>query len=444
MAQAITRSVDVRPWHLDVLLVQPPSSERAEVVALLEGLNHRVRAVDDAASAVAVAHQQPLDVIITDVTAAGIDGFALLEQLRSARPEIHFLLVAESPSTDDALAATKARADYLVAPLSARNLMGPIATIARRREQRAEHFETDDGGDPLVGGSPLIKALKRDTKQIAQTDDPVLIVGERGTGKSLLARMIHTDSARAAGPFLVLDCADVDASLRALADPGFLRDAADGTVVLEQIDRLDPLAQTRLLHALAGGPLGTARVLATTESDADSLVTSGRLRPDLRARLDAHRIELPPLRRRRDDLPLLVGYFSHKHGPAHGEPRFAPEVWAALAAFDYPGNVRQLEDVIEHALGACGQGDVRLEHLPGELVDVAALPAPAPEPDGEVVPLSAALTTFEHHYLCQTLARAGGNRTRAAALLGISRKSLWAKLKRYEERRPLLTVGWNK
>jgi DNA-binding NtrC family response regulator len=185
-------------------------------------------------------------------------------------------------------------------------------------------------------------------------------------------------------------------------------------------------------------------LIAVTSGDLDALVAKGTFRPELACRLKEHVLQVPPLRRRRDDLPVLVEHFCDKHAPGR-RVSISPRVWAALAAARFPNNVRELELAIKHALAFHESGDLRLEHLPVALrAQWCDDEPPALPPPEALAPLAVALTQFEHQYLHQALTHTEGNRTRAAALLGISRKSLWAKLKRYPRRLRTLTVEWQR
>lgn len=476
MAQTMSRREEAH-WCLDILIVEKETEACTAVAALLEGVGHRVHVVTDAAQAIATMQVHSFDIVIADVEADDLDGFSLLAKARAIAPSVHVILTAEAPSIEHAVAATRARADYLTKPLASKNLLGPVAAIARRHETqghlRAERLMCKDGVDPIIGRSPLIMEVKRDIEVIAQADGAVLVCGESGTGKELVARMLHAAGPHADGPLVTINCAAFPESLldaeifghergaftgAESRREGRLECADGGTLFLDEIGELSAAGQAKLLRAIEHGSfqrIGSndtikvdARIVSATNRDLEEMVAKGQFRGDLLYRLKVFRVDVPPLRRRRDDLPLLVEYFCQKHvRSGASNPSLSPEAWAVLASCDFPGNVRELEHAIRHALAFSRGGDIEVAHLPAELRGAAPVPPirrrPAPPADG-VVPLSSAVDAFEHQYLCQTLERTEGNRSRAARLLGISRKSLWAKLKRFEERQPGLTVAWRK
>ncbi|HUH05920.1 MAG TPA: sigma-54 dependent transcriptional regulator [Kofleriaceae bacterium] len=474
MAQTMSRREEAH-WCLDILIVEKDTEACSAVAELLEGVGHRVHVVTDALQALATMQVHSFDIVIADVEADELDGFSLLAKARAIAPAVHVILTAQAPSIEHAVAATRARADYLTKPLASKNLLGPVAAIARRHETqghlRAERLMCKDGVDPIIGRSPLVRELKRDVEIIAQTDGAVLVCGESGTGKELVARMLHVSGPHADGPLVTINCAAFPESLLdaeifgcergaggETRREGRLESAQGGTLFLDEVGELSPAAQAKLLRAIEQGSFErpgsndtikvNARIISATNRDLEAMVAKGQFRDDLLYRLKVFRIDVPPLRRRRDDLPLLVEYFCQKHsGPEASIPSLSPETWAVLASYPFRGNIRELEHAVRHALAFARGGDIEVQHLPAELRGAAPVPSSRPVPAGPVdgvVPLSSAVDAFEHQYLCRTLERTEGNRSRAASLLGISRKSLWAKLKRFEERQPGLTVAWRK
>jgi DNA-binding NtrC family response regulator len=453
-----------QPWRLAILLVERAEEAREATIELLEGAGHRVHAVADGMQALAAARTQGFDLVISDVDGPLIDGFSLLEQLRRSDPTIHCILAASDPSIEQAVSATKAGAEYLRKPLAAADLLAPLGAIARRFEARAALCA--EGSDecklnPLIGRSKAMFDLRRNLEVIAECDGSVLVCGESGTGKELVARMIHALGPRRNGPLVAVNCAAfpdtlLDAELFGHERGAFTGatgrregrfEAADGgTLFLDEIGEMPLPAQAKLLRVLENGSfqrLGSSkttevdvRVVSATNRDLEHMVEQGTLREDLYYRLKVFKVDVPPLRERPSDIPLLVEYFCHKH-VRRGEPipSVSPGVWAVLAARGFRGNVRELEHGIRHALAfARGGEELRVEHLPADwraVADDQDGGSRSGRRSGEVVPLSSAVTAFEYEYLRQTLQHTDGNRSRAANLLGISRKSLWAKLKRY-------------
>jgi transcriptional regulator with PAS, ATPase and Fis domain len=307
---------------------------------------------------------------------------------------------------------------------------------------------------PVVGRSPAMLRVLERTAAIAESEAPVLLTGDSGTGKELLARTIHGLSSRRLHPLVTMNCAALPDALIEAELFGYERGAftgalhrregrfkaADGgTLFLDEINGLSLAAQAKLLHVLQDGgfqPLGqnatcsvNVRLISATNQSLRALVADGRFREDLYYRIKVLDIDLPPLRERRGDLPLLVHHFILKHTIAGREPAtITPRAWAAFSHHAFPGNVRELEHAIVHALVLSRGHAIDLEHLPAELCPAASPAAMAGA--GELSPLHEAVGEFEREYVARALQLTGGNKTRAARLLGISRKSLWEKLRK--------------
>jgi DNA-binding NtrC family response regulator len=305
----------------------------------------------------------------------------------------------------------------------------------------------------LVGRSPTIARLRERVATIGRSDAAVLVTGESGTGKELVARMLHMASPRASRAFVAVNCAAFPETLLEAELFGHERGAFTGavqrragrfaaahggTLFLDEIADVPPAAQAKLLRVLETGvyqPLGTnadaradVRLVSASNADLVARVAEGRFREDIFHRIKVFQLRLPPLRERRADLPLLVEHFSEKLlGPRAREVRFAASAWAALVRYDYPGNVRELKHVVEHAIVLARGGLVTLEQLPAELGGGSARNLPG----ATLEPLGKALKTFEREYLLGVLRACGWHRTRAAELLGVTRKTLWLKLREH-------------
>jgi len=333
---------------------------------------------------------------------------------------------------------------------------------------------SDPGEDPLVGRCPAVAQIKRHIGVIARSDGALVITGESGTGKELVARMIHDASARGSGPLVTVNCAAFPETLleaelyghergaftgAAARREGRFEAAQGGTLFLDEIGELPLVAQAKLLRVLQEGTfqrLGSnaelktdVRIISATNKNLEQLVAQGRFREDLFYRIKLFHLVLPPLRARRDDLPLLVEHFCRKHRAAEGTVRISPAVWTRLREHSWPGNVRELEHAVQHAMAFAAGGEIALEHLPETIAHEppATLSTPAwcsdelaPPLRAGVLPLTSAISQFEHDYLLRAIERADGNRSLAARCLGISRKALWAKLKRYHAAAPQLSV----
>jgi DNA-binding NtrC family response regulator len=317
---------------------------------------------------------------------------------------------------------------------------------------------TPEPAKPLIGDSLAMRRLAVQIDAMARSGANVLVTGESGTGKELVARRLHGLSSRRDRPFVAVNCAAFPETLLEAelfghergaftgahrAREGRFQAAHGGVLFLDEVGELSPSAQAKLLRVLEVGtfePLGTSRsqrvdvrVVSATHRDLREHIRLGRFRDDLFYRLKVVHVSLPPLRERVEDLVLLATHFLRRIAPRR-PLTLSPAAWAALKAYAFPGNVRELENAIHHAVVVCPGDVVHLEHLPQEIVGEPRLDTiEAPAPTTLVAPtLAEATATFERSFLLRTLRSVGGARGVAAARLGISRKSLWEKLRRYE------------
>jgi DNA-binding NtrC family response regulator len=447
-----------------LLLAEDDRIVRITVRDALEEAGFAVTACADGSQALAALERESWDLLLTDVRLPGVDGLALFRRARLLQPDAGVVLMTAYADTEDAVAVMREGArDYLLKPFEMEELLLRVGRV--RDEIRFRHSalggEAPPGG-ALLGDAPSMRLLRDRVEAAAASDVAVLITGETGTGKDLCARAIHERSRRAGRPFVVVNCAAIPETLFEAelfghekgaftgADrrrTGRFAAANGGSLFLDEVGDLAPASQAKLLRALESSsfePVGSSdtmqvdvRVVAATNHDLSADMARGAFRKDLFYHLNVIDIHAPPLRERRSDLPLLVGTFlrqiaARQAGPV---PELDPAAVAALAAHDYPGNVRELQHALERAVALARGGPVRLEHLPP---DIAAGTSPATRPETgpeEFLPLGQALSAFEQEYVQRALARSGGHRTRAAALLGISRKSLWERLREVSRER---------
>jgi DNA-binding NtrC family response regulator len=309
-----------------------------------------------------------------------------------------------------------------------------------------------DGADPaIVGSSPAIAKVLERLAAVADSVAPVLITGESGTGKELVAQRLHSQSSRASGPFVAVNCsAFPDTLLEAElfghergAFTGAMRKrdgrfkAADGgTLFLDEVAEMSPSAQAKLLRAVQEGvvePLGTntsvrvdVRIVSATHRDLRTAIAQQQFRADLFYRLNGIALHLPALRNRPEDLPLLVHHLLARFLPNTARaPEISLAAWQALSMYPFPGNVRELANALQHAVILARGGSIEVDHLPEEITKQARAEAGP----NAVAPLSTVVRQAEREHLLKTLAMAKGKRARAAELLGISRKNLWEKLR---------------
>ncbi len=441
----------------EILLIDDDSAIRQPVGGALRAKGHQVSLASDGAEALALLHGRVFDVVITDVRLPKVDGWTILRRVRSDSPSTDIVFITAFGSISDAVAAMKEQAfDYLAKPFEPDALVMLVARLAERRRLIAELEATRNqlralsSAPRLIGRSPAIVRAQELIQLVARHDSAVLLTGESGTGKDLAAHAIHETSRRRDKPFVAVNCAAFpDALLEAelfghhqgsgaLGDrEGRLRAAHEGTLFLDEIGEMTLSAQAKLLRVLQDGmfePIGSdqsikvdVRLISATTQDLKKAITEGRFREDLYYRIKVLEVQLPPLRERRPDLPLLVDEIMHQlAGDGVEPPPISPPAWAVLRGYPWPGNVRELKHALEHARVLAGDGEIDVVHLPPDLRGRTVI---TPQAAGKLRPLGEAVREFEREYLIWALRHTLGSRVRAAALLGISRKGLWEKLK---------------
>jgi two-component system response regulator AtoC len=411
----------------------------------------------DVVTAASAAEALPLaagvEVVVTDLVMPGEDGLALAARLRELDPELPVILLTARGSERTAVAAMKAGVhDYLTKPFGVEELRLVVSrAVETRRLRRASHELALERlcGQSIVGQSPAWRALMDQVRRAGRRDVTVLVRGETGTGKELVAAALHAESGRREGPLVRFNCAAIPAALAeaelfghargaftgATADRrGFFAQADGGTLVLDEVGELPLGLQAALLRALQGGEIQRVggriervdvRVVACTNRDLSAEVSAGRFRQDLYYRLAVVELLAPALRERREDIPLLVDDLRKRWAVRLGieEVRFAPALTVALTARDWPGNVRELENAIVRILTLGDGGEVGVEALKWL--------APGESPVEGTGPLRAQLDAFERQLLARVLADCGGNQSEAARRLGVTRTTLLDKLKRH-------------
>jgi len=441
-----------------VLVVDADRGIRETVALALAAAGHTVARADSVAAARHVVAAQRVDLVVCDIYMPGETGIELLAELqrRPAPPQV--IVMTARGSVETATLASRIGAfDYIAKPFDVALLLARVEAALAPAPSAGE--PAADGPESMIVGShPAIVEVYKAIARVAALPVPVLVLGETGTGKELVARALHRFGATPDGPFVAVNCGAIPDTLLeselfghvrgAFTDArrdrrGALAQAHGGTAFLDEIGDVSPAFQVKLLRFLSDGvvqPLGAdagetvrVRVVAATHRDLRALVAAGVFREDLLFRLAGYEIRLPPLRDRRADLPALVEYFRRRAVRELGFGDAAPasqEVLAALAAHPWPGNVRELEQVVRRLLIDCRSlGDpaaVRRALAPSP---ASAPPAAAPPPPAGEAPL-ASLEDAEREHLVRVLAATGGNRTAAARILGIERKTLTRKLRR--------------
>jgi two-component system response regulator AtoC len=461
---------------MEILLIDDEPELRQALSDVLTDAGHSITEVGDGLAAATLLAEKTFDVVLSDVHLPGIDGPTLLRTVRKDAPLTDFILMTAFADVAEAVAALKDGAsDYLTKPFDLDELLHHIARIESTRSMRRELTEARRAlslrppGNRLVGHSAQMMKIQSRIEMIAPSDAATLITGESGTGKELVARLLHERSPRAAKPFVAVNCAAfpdtlIEAELFGFERGAFtgavkkrdgrFRAADGGTLFLDEIAELPLPAQAKLLRVLQDGtvePLGTdtsvkvdVRLVSATHRNLREYIAKGAFREDLFYRINVLDVTLPPLRDREGDLPVLIEFFldgfaKTDAGGIRRAPTLSSDAYAALSAYRFPGNVRELDHAIEHAVVLAGLGEITLDHLPAAIAEAAPTgPIPAPisgAPDGKatvVMPLVAATREFEKAHLRRALAATGGKRVKAAEMLGISRKSLWEKLRMYD------------
>lgn len=444
-----------RATPLDVLIVEDEPDIRASLADVLSDRGHHITAASNGAEAMALLDTRRFDIAICDVRLPKVNGLEIFHRIRHESPSSDVILMSAYGTVEEAVGAMKEKAaHYLAKPFRADILLDLVDRITDQKHLRRVLEAPDPASEvAIMGSSPVIVRVRELISTIALSDAAVLVTGESGTGKELVAGSLHAQSLRAAGPLVAVNCAAFPETLLEAELFGHERGAftgamqrragrfeaaKGGTLFLDEVAEMSLAAQVKLLRVLEQGAcqrLGSndevpidVRLISATNVDVGHAIESGALRADIYHRLKVFNIHLPPLRERRSDIPLLMKHMFTKLTKRPGtELHVTPAAWAALRHYDFPGNVRELRHVVEHAL-ILGNGElIELEHLPEEFRGGAtswgARPSRLSLPD--------AVREFEKEFLLRGLQHCGGQKARTAELLGISRKTLWQKMKRY-------------
>jgi DNA-binding NtrC family response regulator len=441
-----------------ILVVDDEVIARDNIAYLLAKAGFATLTAGSGDEATALLEEQEVDLVLTDLRMSGGDGLALLAASKRRWPDTEVIVITGYASVDTAVAAMHAGAyHYLAKPV---NVGEMLALVRKALEKRALRLEVRDlksrvssaaGVSRIVGCSPKTRLLRENIGQVAPLDCTVLIQGETGTGKELVAKTIHELSGRAKGRFVAFNCGAFTEELitnelfghekgaftgAMQVKKGLLELAEGGTVFFDEIGELSLQMQVKLLRVLqeravmrVGGNVEipiNIRVLAATNKDLKKEVEQGAFRLDLFYRLDVFTIKVPPLAERREDIALLAGHFLAKHS-AGGTvvPQISPEALQLLADYEYPGNIRELENIVQRMLLNCSGGVITGACLEQDLRPAVILPR---RPAKRNWP---SLEEHEKNYILEVLDEVEGNKSKAAKILAIDRVSLWRKMKRY-------------
>ena len=456
--------------QVHLLLVEDEVALREVTAERLEEHGYRVVQAESGEDALHRLSDFAFDVIITDLRLPGIDGTQVIEAALELYPNIVGVVVTGFGTVKDAVAAIKRGAsDFITKPFQFDHLLHILASVLEQRRLKSENeylrsqLEERYRFDGIVGRSQSMRQLFQMLETVAGTSSTILITGETGTGKELVARAIHHNSARRNHRLVALNCGAIPETLleaelfghvrgaftgAVATRQGRLEQAHRGTLFLDEIGTMSASLQAKLLRALQEREverLGDSqpirvdvRVIAATNSDLEQMVDDGAFRKDLYYRLNVIPIHLPPLSDRRDDIPLLVKSFlqklSQQHEPARTNVVFSQEAMRRLMAHDWPGNIRQLENIVERALAMTpGRRQIEVSDLPTELQTEAETTNPVDVllPEGGV-DLQQYVQEIERQLIRSSLERTDGNKRKAAELLNIKRTTLVEKAKRLE------------
>jgi two-component system response regulator AtoC len=446
-----------------ILVVDDEAKMRRLLEIMLTQMNYEVLQAADGLEALAVLTEHVVDLVITDLRMPNLDGIALLKQLREQNNEVPVIVVTAYGTVETAVDAMKYGAcDYIVRPFELEAVEAAVQRALKlgkvKRENQYLRQEVEQGWQGFIGHSPAMQKIYTLIQQVAPTRTSVLIQGETGTGKELVARAIHNASPRAESLFVSLNCAAIPADILESELFGYSKGAftgankervgkfelADGgTLFLDEITEMDFNLQAKLLRVLQERTLERlgsnrtisidVRVIAASNRDPRQAITDQKLREDLFYRLNVFTIELPPLRKRTDDIIPLANYFLQKHALDFGFSFNGIQTDAAdcLMAYAWPGNVRELENMMERAAVLSGGKTVEIEHLAADILEDKHTVIDDKLASEDTEDLNSQVEQLEKRLIQQALNKTNDNKAKAAQLLKISERSLWYKIRKY-------------
>ena len=447
---------------IKILLVDDELINLKNIGHFLTKQGHLVKTAKNGTEAVAELSSGKYDLVITDLKMSDMDGVQVMKASQELLPEAEVIIMTGYATINSAVEAMALGAFYYLSkPIKLKELQVVInkameKTFLKREISRLQkRMLAKKGVTQFVGQNPAILKLKDSIAQFAQLGCNLLITGETGTGKELVARTIHELSPLSNNRFLPINCGAMTEDLMinelfgherdaytgaSKLHKGLLESAQGGVVLFDEIGEMPLSMQVKLLRVLQDKKIirvgGTqelpidVRVLAATHRDLQEEVSKGRFRQDLYYRLNVVTLHIPPLRERKDDIPLLVNHFLAKYLSPDGSFRsIAPEALNRLQNYDFPGNARELENIIERSLAICGTSDIQIHHLPKEFGSYTS----ALHPRVQTLAPTLSLEDNEREYILSVLGSVDGNKTKAAKIIGIDRVSLWRKIKKYNE-----------
>lgn len=442
-----------------ILIVDDDPTIRRVLEDLLKKEGFNVLSALNVDAALPLIDQRDLDLIVTDLKMPGKSGMDLLTAVRERRPSLPVIMITAFGNVDAAVTAMKKGAyDFITKPFDENELLNviekAISESELNRELLSTYFDQEPQFSQIIGQTPKVQEILQTIKKIAPTDSTVLITGETGVGKELIAQEIHLKSPRRDHPFVKVNCAAIPETLMeselfgyekgaftgaVTNKPGRFELAHKGTILLDEIGEMALHLQAKLLEAIQDksfnrvGGIKTikvdARIIAATNQDLQSAIQAGKFRSDLYYRLNVVLIQIPPLRERKEDLVPLINYFLKKFSMKYKKrvENVSPEVMASFSHYHWPGNIRELENVLERMVLMSESETLTPDQLPAEIRGTA--------PHVEAPTLKEKIEAISHltekQMIIEALNKMGQNRTRTARLLGISRRTLQNKIKEY-------------
>ncbi len=440
-----------------ILVIDDDPGVRESMERMLRGAGYTVQSAVSGEEGFDLARGGGFDVILSDMRMSGMSGLEVLRKLREVRVDAAFIVMTGFGTVDTAVEAMKLGAvDFVQKPFFRDELLMRVRSATDRRQLARQvdllqrQIQPQATLDVLVGESTAMQRVKEIIRRAGPAPGTVLITGETGTGKELAARAIHAASPRAGRPFVALNCAALTESLlenelfghargaftgAAAPRAGLIEHANGGTLFLDEIGTMSRPLQAKLLRAVEAGEVRRigenesrqvdVRFVAATNMDLRKAVEAGDFRSDLYYRLNVHHVHMPTLRERQEDVRLLVNHFLALYGARAGVTGCSDAAWQVLLAFDYPGNVRQLEHIVQRAVAIAQSSQLEPADLPEEM---RATKTPAPPAEGSV---AAARERAEREMIIATLARHHGEITAAAKELQVSRTTMWRLMKKH-------------
>ncbi|MBI2471956.1 MAG: sigma-54-dependent Fis family transcriptional regulator [Planctomycetes bacterium] len=448
-----------------ILVVEDQDAMRESLVIAFKDEGYQVEGVASGEEAIQRLGNSVYDLVVTDLKMKKVEGLEVLKAVKNANPSTEVVLITAYGTISTAVQAIRDGAyDYVTKPFRHQEILKVAKKAIEKKslKDRVRYLEGEIRDkykfEGIVGNSNAMLEVLKITSHVCRTESTVLVTGESGTGKELIARAIHYNSPRKDNPFVVINCGALPENLQeselfghvkgsftgAIRDKmGLFQQAQKGTILLDEIGETLPSTQVKLLRFLQDGeirPVGgnkaihvDTRIIAATNENLEKAVESGRFRKDLFYRINVIRIHIPPLRERREDIPLLVEYFLEKilEKFKKGKRVFSEEAMYAFMNYEWPGNIRELQNIVERAVALSKSEIINVDELPLPVEEFAALSRNLVDYEKKKSFIVTTLAEQEKNAIIDALNKYGGNQTKVSQVLGISTTTLWRKIKKY-------------